>query len=46
MKKYIVIIEDKSFEIEALNIKTAKECAQFNKKILKLNGKTEVKLKK
>ena len=44
MKKYCVIIGEKSFEIEALNLKSAKHVAQFNKRMQKLKGKTEVKI--
>lgn len=44
MKNYIVTIGEKSFEIEALNIKSANDIAQFNKRMLKIKGITNVRL--
>lgn len=44
MKKYIVTIGETSFEVEALNLSSAKDVAQFNKRMQKLKGLTEVRL--
>lgn len=46
MKKYSVIINKNSFIVQAINIISAKDIAQFNKRMCKYKGKTFVKLLK
>jgi len=44
MKNYSVTIGEKSFQVEALNSKIAKDIAQHNKRMQKLKGVTNIKL--
>jgi hypothetical protein len=44
MKNYIVTIGNHSFKVEAIDLKSAKNIAQFNKRMQKLKGQSIVRL--